>query len=350
MPLGYKMRDGIIQVNEDQAELVRKAFKAYASGTSMLQIAKMFTEQGIPNANGKASWSHSSIGNILSNQKYRGDELYPAIITEDLFDKTQKCRGIQCQHLNKNRNYFANAISSKYPFSGKLICGECGETFKRYTEHHSNNKKHNWKCKNYIVKNRVSCRSGVIDEKQLHRSAVEAINKIILNPDLLKLKRPIKQEPSQNHKRNQMSGQISEGLDGPDIDIKNVRRLIFEKAAFLYQNVAVNDYEYQTSKIRKALEGKSILTEFQEDIFNATIKNITVYADGKLKVEFLNGFQLNAQYTKLTERRNSNAKSEKSGINHTSGFRGESEISGSSQEAESCCLLPCQHRAGRTAV
>lgn len=322
MPLGYKMRDGVIQVDEDQAELVRKAFEAYASGTSMLQIAKMFTERGVPNANGKASWSHSSIGKILSNQKYRGDEFYPAIIIEDLFDKTQKYRETQCQQLNKNRNYFANALSSKYPFSGKLICGECGELLKRYTEHNSTNKKANWKCKNYIVNNRVSCRSGVIDDKQLQRTVIDTINKIILNPDLLKLKqKPIKQELSQNYKYNQMSRQISEGLDEPEIDIKNVRRLIFEKAAFLYQNVAVNDYEYQTSKVRKALEGKSILTEFHEDIFNETIKSITVYADGKLKVEFLNGVQVNAEYAKRSERRNSNAKSEKNSIHHTSGSR-----------------------------
>lgn len=298
MPLGYKMRDGIIQVNEEQVELVIRAFEAYASGTSMLQIAKMFMKQGVPNANGKASWSHTSIGKILSNQKYRGDEFYPAIITEVLFDDTQNQRKTQYKQLNKNRNYFANAISSKYPFSGKLICGECGELMKRYTEHHSNNKKHNWKCKNYIVDNRVSCRSGIIDDRQLQRTAIEAINKIILDSELLKLKRVIEQGIPQNYKCGQMSRQVSEALNKPEINIENVRRLIFEKAAFLYQNVEVDDYEYQTSKIQKILEGKSILTEFEEDIFNAVIKSIIVYADGRLRIEFMNGAQLNSQYTK----------------------------------------------------
>lgn len=309
MPLGYKMRDGVIQVNEDQAELVRKAFEAYSSGTSMLQIAKMFTEQGVPNANGKASWSHSSIGKILSNQKYRGDEFYPSIITEDLFDKTQKRRRTQCQQLNRNRNYFANSLLSKYPFSGKLICGECGEMLKRYTEHNSTHKKANWKCKNYIVNNRVSCRSGVIDDRQLQKAAIEVINKIIQNPGLLHLKQePAKLKPSQHYMHNQMDRQISEGLDEPNIDIRNVRRLIFERAAFLYQKVEVNDYEYQTSKIQNALNGKNILTEFQEGIFKATIKNITVYADGKLTIEFMNGVQMSTEYVARSERRNTDAK------------------------------------------
>jgi hypothetical protein len=321
MPLGYKMRDGIIQVNEDQAELVRRAFEAYASGASMLQIAKKFIEQGVPNANGKASWSHTSIGKILSNQKYRGDEFYPAIITEVLFDNTQSRRKTQYQQLNKNRNYFANAISSKYPFSGKLICGECGELMKRYTEHHSNNKKHNWKCKNYIVNNRVSCRSGIIDDRQLQRIAIEAINKIIIDQELLKQKKAIKQGITKNYKCSQMSRQVSEALNKPEVDIENVRRLIFKKAAFLYQNVEVDDYEYQTSKIQKILEGKSILTEFEEDIFNAAIKSIIVYADGRLRIEYMNGVQLNSQYTKRSERRTINAKGEKSSINYTAGSK-----------------------------
>jgi len=309
MPLGYKMKDGVIHINEDQAGLVRKAFEAYASSSSMLQIAKMFTEQGVPNANGKSSWSHSSIGKILSNQKYKGDEFYPAIISEDLFDKTQKRRGTQCQQLNRNKNFFANAISSKYPFSGRLICGECGEILKRYTEHNSTKKRSNWKCKNYIVNNRVFCRSGVIDDKQLQNAVMEVINRSIQNPELLQLKQgPAKLETSQNYKYNQMNRQISEGLDEPNIDIKNARRLIFERAAFLYQNVEVNDYEYQTSKIHKALNGKSVLTEFQEEIFKETIKNITVYADGKLRFEFINGVQVSAEYVTRSERRNTYVK------------------------------------------
>lgn len=319
MPLGYKMKDGLIQVIEYQAELVRKAFSAYASDTSMLQIAKMFTELGVPNANGKASWNHSSIGKILSNQKYRGDEFYPTIITEKLFDEVQAHREMQCRQLNKNRNYFANALSSKYPFSGKLICGECGEQLKRYTEHNSTNKKANWKCKNYIVNNRVSCRSGVIDDKQLQATAIETINKVILNPEWLDVS--VKQSICQNSKHNQMGKKISEALEEPEINIENVRRLIFEKAASLYQNSAVNDYKYQTQKIRNALVGKNLLTEFKEDIFNATIKNITVYADGKLTVQLMNGVQLLAKYTIRSERRSSNAKSEESSFHYTSGSK-----------------------------
>lgn len=308
MPIGYKMVDGVITILEDKAELVRKVFEYYVSGSSMLQIARMFTDMGVLNGNGKPSWSHGSIGNILSNVKYKGDGFYPAIIPEDLFTEAEKRRNEQSILLSRNINYFANAPASNYPFSGKVKCSECGAIFKRYTQHHNPNKKAYWKCKNYIVDNRVSCRSGVVDDRQLESAFIEVINRMIKNPTLIK-QPPQLTDLLQCEGVNQLTQQIIAGLNEPKIDNKKMKQLIFERAALQYQNARVNDLEYQTTKLQTVLEDCLPIQEFDEELFSKTVKSITVYPTGQLRFELINGIQLDGRYAIRSERRNSNAQS-----------------------------------------
>jgi len=71
MPIGYKLVDGKIQLDESKAAVVKRIFSDYLSGVSTSALAKRLTEMGFPNANNKASWNHGSIGKILENVKYR---------------------------------------------------------------------------------------------------------------------------------------------------------------------------------------------------------------------------------------------------------------------------------------
>ncbi|OLN32903.1 recombinase family protein [Desulfosporosinus metallidurans] len=185
MPFGYKIINGTVTILPEKADLIRKMFNEYIAGISLLQMAKDLTQQGIPNANGKPSWNHGSIGKILSNCKYIGNDFYPAIVTEEVFNSVKACREEKNTQLNRNTNYYANGITSTYPFSGKVVCSECGSVFRRYTEHHDRNKKCNWKCKRYIVDNRVCCKSGVVDDHQLEAAFIEIINRVLEKPDVI---------------------------------------------------------------------------------------------------------------------------------------------------------------------
>jgi site-specific DNA recombinase len=86
MPFGYKIIDGAVTIEPEKADLVRKMFNDFISGISLKQMAKDLTEMKVPNANGKPSWNHGSIGKILSNCKYTGSDFYPAIIPEEVFN------------------------------------------------------------------------------------------------------------------------------------------------------------------------------------------------------------------------------------------------------------------------
>ena len=73
MPMGYKMVNGLIEINEEQAQIVKAIFTDYAKGKSLNAIAIELTESGVFNANKKPNWNHGSVGKVLQNVKYQGD-------------------------------------------------------------------------------------------------------------------------------------------------------------------------------------------------------------------------------------------------------------------------------------
>ncbi|WP_321021863.1 recombinase family protein, partial [Enterocloster bolteae] len=77
MPLGYRMAGGKILIVPEQAELVKEVFQAYSEGNSLYQLARRLTDHGALNANHKPVWNHGTVGKILENRKYLGDEFYP---------------------------------------------------------------------------------------------------------------------------------------------------------------------------------------------------------------------------------------------------------------------------------
>ena len=80
MPMGYKLVNGQIEINEEQANIVKSIFVDYVKGKSLKAIATELTDRSVLNANKKPNWNHGSVGKMLQNVKYKGDELYPRLI------------------------------------------------------------------------------------------------------------------------------------------------------------------------------------------------------------------------------------------------------------------------------
>lgn len=294
MPIGYKLVDGKIQLDETKAAVVKRIFTDYLSGVSTSALAKQLTEMGFPNANNKASWNHGSIGKILENVKYLGDEFYPPMIGAELFEQVQKRRKERCEHLG--RSIQPNSTNHQYPFTGKLRCGECGEVYRKYIEHCGRtSEKSFWKCKRYIYKNRVCCRCGFVSDEQLEKAFLEAVNRIIARIQILDRK-PKKEPIPNNPEFNSLDQQIKELEAEGRYSSKELPALVFKRAQALYRTARINDAEYNTEKIKQAFSGRQLLTEFDEELFLAVIKQITVYADHRLVFEFINGLTMEAGY------------------------------------------------------
>jgi site-specific DNA recombinase len=294
MPIGYKLADGKIQLDEPKADVVKRIFADYLSGVSTSALAKRLTEIGFPNANSKASWNHGSIGKILENVKYLGDEFYPQMIDSEVFEQVRKRRRERCEQLG--RSIKPNSGNHQYPFTGKLRCGECGEAYRKYIEHCGRpSEKSFWKCKRYIYKNRVCCRCGFLTDKQLEKAFLETANRIIARMQILD--RKPKKEPIQNNLEfNKLDQRIKELEAEGRYSSRELPALIFKRAQAFYKTARIDDAEYNTEKMRQAFSGRQPLEGFDEELFRSVIKQITVYADHRLVLEFINGLTMEAGY------------------------------------------------------
>lgn len=315
MPLGYCMVDGVITINKPQAEIVRMVFKQYLDGQSLLAISKRLTAAGALNGNGKASWSHCSVGHLLNNSKYKGKDDYPALIPVEWLEQATVRRKQQNKRLNRNINGFANAQNSKYVFSGKLRCGACGAAFKRYTSKSKAGEKASWRCKHYLKDNRVFCRSGAVTDEQIKAAFVQAVQYVLEHPEAaepppqktdagqgnpgcleaaagsgygdfvqpgIELKRPIEEF-------RRVVEEIEEGLRQARVDATAVQLLLYEQAALAYREAVICDGEHQTEKLRAVLAGCNSPMAFQEELFSTIIHSVTVHSEGRLSFTLING-------------------------------------------------------------
>lgn len=85
-PYGYRTKDGVFSIVEDEEKWVRYIFEGTLTGKSSHQLARELNEKQIPTRmNG--NWTASTVRGILRNEKYMGDALLQKTVTTDFFTK-----------------------------------------------------------------------------------------------------------------------------------------------------------------------------------------------------------------------------------------------------------------------
>ena len=111
--------NGRLIINEGEAVTVRKIFKWYLEGKSVLGIMKELEQQDIPSPTGKEKWPKRTIDVLLSNEKYIGnvrlfdsvkreaeyfsENNHPAIIATETFEAVQSEKSNR-SNVNKNKD------------------------------------------------------------------------------------------------------------------------------------------------------------------------------------------------------------------------------------------------------
>ena len=86
--LGYaKDENKHLVVVPEEAEIVKRIYREYLEGASMLKIARGLEADGILNGAGREKWHTSNISTILRNEKYIGDALLQKTYTVDFLTK-----------------------------------------------------------------------------------------------------------------------------------------------------------------------------------------------------------------------------------------------------------------------
>ena len=204
--------DGKPRAIPEQAEIVREIYRQYLAGDSLNMIRKYLEEHHIPNARGGATWTHTAVRGILSNEKYAGDVLMQKTFQQDCIShKTIRNTGQRPMYLVQNnheaiidrKTYDAvqtelarrNALKGntqkstpsgrscytpKYALSDRAICGECGTLYRRCTWVNRGKKHIVWRCVSRIDYGKKYCHtSPSVDEQQLQQAILRAINSVM---------------------------------------------------------------------------------------------------------------------------------------------------------------------------
>ena len=89
IPYGYKMENGVLLVNEEEAEQVRRIFEMRVNDMGVYAIGKILYEEQIPFFSDTRDKAIKKASAILYKPIYTGAKGYPAIIDKDTFDKVQ---------------------------------------------------------------------------------------------------------------------------------------------------------------------------------------------------------------------------------------------------------------------
>lgn len=201
-PYGYKNVDGEMVVEPKQAVIVKFIFAQTLAGMSSGAIASELQKRKIPSRKG-GKWTPTTVRGILSNEKYVGDVLFQKTYTDSHFNRHTNY-GERDQYMMQNhheaiisRDDFeaAGALISqrasekgilkgtgkyqnRYPFSGKIVCGECGAKFKRRIHNASKIKYPAWCCSQHID-DISKCSMQFIREDALEQAFVTMMNKLV---------------------------------------------------------------------------------------------------------------------------------------------------------------------------
>lgn len=206
--LGYtKDADGNLIIDPEQAEIVKRIYREYLEGLSMDKIAAGLERDGILTGAGGKRWHTSTINKILRNEKYIGDALLQKTYTTDFLNKTRvKNNGLVPQYyvegnheaiipkdiylqvqeelvrrrvVKTSANGKKRSYSCNHCFSQIIICGDCGEMFRRIHWNNRGRKSIVWRCISKLEPTGLECHARTINELDLQKIVLTALNELL---------------------------------------------------------------------------------------------------------------------------------------------------------------------------
>jgi len=338
-PYGYDNVDGEMVVNKSQAKIVRHIFDEVLSGKGTYKIAKELNDRNVPTKKG-SRWTSTTIRGIVSNEKYTGDVVFQKTYTDELFNRHNN-HGEKDQYLirdhhepiisheefeaaqdiieqrgkEKRLEKQSKKYQNRYPFSGKIICGQCGGTFKRRT-HASGKHRIAWCCSTHIADIK-KCSMKFVPESDLEYAFVTMMNKlifgheIVLKPLLISLRgmnsdetleniRSLDKKLEENEKqRNVLVELMTKGYLEPAIYNKSNNELLQEAERLRRQKESItrflnNDFQNlsEVSALLQYATKASMLTGFDGELFKRYVKKVLVYSREEIGFELKCGITL----------------------------------------------------------
>lgn len=262
MPYGYYIVGGVVVINTEEALVVQLVYQMYAEGVSYLGIANALTNKGIRYMPLKPEWNKNMIARMLQNANYLGNDKYPCIISENLFQRAQ----------GSMKAYTPTESIEIKKLKGKLVCDICGQHLKRRIK---SDGRERW----YCPYNPSHISLKVTDDSIL--KCIEELQK--------QLSREPIAPPSSNNALSietiKLQNEVDALLAQTELQVEKIKVTIMELAALQY-SLCATEYAAEDAKVQ-------VLSRSQKDIdtelLDALIDNVSINKDQIAKAVLKSG-------------------------------------------------------------
>ena len=337
--LGYrKGADGQMEIVPEQAKIVKRIYRMFLEGSSPSRIAKTLTKEGIPTPAGKSVWQTRVVESILSNEKYKGDARLQKKFTTDFLTKATKVNEgevpqyyVTASHPEiidpeewdrVEKELHRRKINSKgrftgSVFSGKIVCGDCGEAYGRKVWHSNDPyRKVIWQCNAKFNNKHKKCSTPHLTEEQIKDAYIAALSLLIVDRErFIEDGRLLKAELADT---TSLTKQMAEVQQEMEVVAGLIKKCIDDNASCAIDQEEYNaHYNGLVERYEKTKEGLDLLQAekderdfkadvlsgflfeimelpdmdlvFNENRFGKTVDHITVFSDGRLVFTFFVG-------------------------------------------------------------
>ena len=341
--IGYdKGEDGKLVVNPEQAEIVRLIYRLFLEGMSPYSIAKHLTALGIKTPMNKDKWHGTTVRQILTNEKYKGDALLQKTFCSDfLTKKNVKNEGqipmyyIEGDHeaiieptiFDMVQEEMKRRIESKQRhsgvsiFSSKLKCADCGHWYgAKIWQSNTKYRKTVFQC-NFKFKNAEKCQTPHLMEEDIKRMFIAAVNRLLKNKteiieNIQLLITMISDTKALEMQQDELQGTLKALAEMIEKLVSKNAHTVMDQTEYRsryealvqkynstkqdYENISAEIVSRNTRIIRlndflsTLQKTDALLTDFDENLWGALMEYGTVQRDGSITFCFRNGMEINA--------------------------------------------------------
>ena len=326
VPYGYRWENGEIIVDPEQAVIVKRIFSELLAGKGTDAIAKNLNTENVLTKKG-GRWTSSSIRGILANEKYTGDCIFQKTYTDSNFNRHKNDGQLDQYYVadhheaiishedfdaaaalieqranEKGIKRGSNKYQQRYAFSGKIICSECGDTFRRRIHTSTYVKYPAWVCNTHLT-DTSKCTMLYLKDDDIKLAFATMINKLIYCHKLV-LKPYLESLQANTSDKallriQQLETLLEQNAEQRETLHKLMAQGYIDQILFTQENNALltqaNDFRsdiealnrsvtgdtskvYETERLIHFCERGEMLLEYSEDLFELFVDHIEVYS------------------------------------------------------------------------
>lgn len=273
IPFGYRFDGGIAVIDSTERKTLERIIAEYIDGKSLLKIAEALNADSIEYMPGTIGWNKARIMRILDDHRYIGEDGLPMLIDAATFEllKTKK--------TSKNNLRETDFNSDIFKMSDKVRCAKCGSVMHR--RHDSRIKcADRWTCES----NDCNTLVGIADSDLISK-ITECLNIIIGNANIIECST----HTSITAKTEVMKteNEIGRVLDTRGFDIAEAKKKMLECVSLKYTCIPKDNNI--SERMKAEFEASSPLSTFSCDLFEKTVSEVLLEANGDIILKLRNG-------------------------------------------------------------